>query len=163
MVVRSFDGIPVAPLATRRWELSYEPLPQLTAAPVGGTQGLWVAGAAGTQISYGVPPTIKPARGRRTTIAARALEPEAAVEGDASSVNSVLMQQAMADEEASTASRATVDPLMMRMARGEDGCEERDLEALEGRSVRVNFGGRDGLAVRRGWKTRGGAGGGGVV
>lgn len=127
----------------------------MTAAPGSGTQASWIVGAAVPRISYGVPPTSKPARGRRTTIASKPLEPEAAVEGG---VTSVLRQQAMADDEAS----AAVDVLMMGMPRGEDGCEERDLEALEGRSVRVGFGGGEGLAVRRGWKGAGG-GGGGVV
>jgi len=166
LVIRSFDGQPVAPVARRPWgiesmegpSMGYTSLPPSIAVP---------PAPLAEQIAYGVPPAIKPARGRRTTIASRALEPEAAVEGPASNVTSVLRQQAIADDEASTASRGTVDPLMMRMPRGDDGWEERDLEALEGRSVRVNFGGRrgveDGLAVRRAWNGDGGAGGGEIV
>jgi len=166
LVIRSFDGQPVAPVARRPWgiesmegpRMGYTSLPPLIAVPVA---------PIAEQIAYGVPPAIKPARGRRTTIASRALEPEAAVEGPASNVTSVLRQQAIVDDEVSTASRGTVDPLMMRMPRGDDGWEERDLEALEGRSVRVNFGGRrgveDGLAVRRAWNGDGGACGGEIV
>jgi hypothetical protein len=163
LVIRSFDGQPVAPVARKPWgfesmegpSMGYTSLPPMPVAPLA------------ERITYGVPPAIKPARARRTTFVSRTLEPEAAVEGDASEVTSVLRQQAIADDEVSTASLGTVDPLMMRMPRGDDGWEERDLEALEGRSVRVNFGGRrgveDGLAVRRAWNGDGGAGGGEIV
>lgn len=113
-------------------------------------QPQWMDGAEASRIAYGVPPPPKLSRARRSTIALNALELEAAVEGE---VISVLRQQAIADEEAS----AAADPLMMGTPRGQCGGEERDLEALEGRSVNVGLRGGEGLVVRRGWNGGGGA------
>lgn len=153
IVVRSFDGQPVAPMVTRPWELPLAPLAPMTPAPMSGGQAPWVVGAAAPRIAYGVPPALKPARARRTTLTFNTLEPEAAVAGEGlapvTKITSILRQQAIADDEA----RGTVDPLLMRAPRGDDGWEERDLEALQGREVSGRGGGRggEGLVGRRGW------------